>query len=575
MINRDHVVITGLLAILGILTLALALPTVARPDVGIPDPGPTFPSEPAYREGMVGRPSAVSPFAAVTPADRALVRLVFSGLVRLGPDGSLVGDLAERWSVDEAGTTWTFVLRDDALWHDGEPVTARDVLFTVAALKDDDYMGPGGASWRDVTARIIDDRTVSFTLGDPIGGFLYAATQPIAPSHILGDVPVELLPTHPFNQQPVGSGPYWVVSWSASRAQLEAFAPELVTADEEPQPLSSAGDSLATASPTLVPDRPTPYLRHIELEFYSTPAELAEALADGTVHAAAGLPPGDAIAVASDPAFHLIRYPTTTLTTVLLDVHPTRATFRDARIRRGLLSAIDRDKLVGTTFSGLGVRADAPIPPGSWAFDAAASEPIAYDPAAARKLLAAGGWRASGSGWSIPGVSADGTIELLAPDETANRATYVAAEAVASDWRAIGITVTVVHLPTTELAARVEAGDFEAAVVELALGLDPDLYPLLASTQSINEGANLSGLQDPSLDRLLEAARKPGSVEERLPAFRELQAYLQASQPMLPLAFRDEVVVASAALTGPSPRLISETADRFYDVVAWRLADGR
>ena len=74
MISRDRVVITGLLALLGVLTVALALPTVARPESGRPDPGPTFPSEPAYREGMVGRPSAVSPFAAVTPADRALAQ---------------------------------------------------------------------------------------------------------------------------------------------------------------------------------------------------------------------------------------------------------------------------------------------------------------------------------------------------------------------------------------------------------------------------------------------------------------------------------------------------------------------
>ncbi len=575
MIGRDRAVVAGLLAVLAVLTLALALPTLAGPVGGPADPSPTLESEAPYREGMVGRPSAVSPFAAITPADRALVRLAFSGLVRLGPDGSLVPDLAERWSSDEAGTNWTFTIRDDAVWHDGEPVTARDVLFTVAALNDDDYTGPGGGSWRDVTARIVDDRTVAFSIGDPIGGFLQAATQPIAPEHILGDVPAELLATHPFNQQPVGSGPYRVISWSASRAQLEAFDPDLPEARDEPAPAASTVDSLATPGPTAHPGQPVPYLGRIELEFYSTPAELAEALIAGTVHAAAGLPPGDAVAVAGDPGLRLIRYPSTTLTTVLLDVRPTRTTFRDARVRRGLLSAIDRDRLVSTTLSGLAVRADAPIPPNSWAFDASASEPIAYDPAAARKLLAAGGWTAKGSAWAIPGAGTTGTVELLAPVETTNRATHAAAEAVASDWRALGIEVTLIHLPPAELAARIEAGDYEAAVVDLAIGLDPDLYPLLASTQTIGGGANLSGLQDPSLDRLLEAARTPGSAEERLAAFRELQAYLRLSQPMLPLAFRDEAVVAVSELQGPTPRLVSETADRFYDVVAWRLADGR
>ena len=103
----------------------------------------------------------------------------------------IVPDLAARWSVDEKGKVWTFELRDDARWHDGEPVTADDVVFTIETLQDPDYTGPGATSWSEVTVRAVSPTVVTFTLKTPLGGFLQAATQPIAPAHLLEEVPGE------------------------------------------------------------------------------------------------------------------------------------------------------------------------------------------------------------------------------------------------------------------------------------------------------------------------------------------------------------------------------------------------
>src|SRR5207344_1340889 len=136
-------------------------------------------------------------------ADRDLVALIFSGLVRNGPGGSIVPDLADSWSVDPTGKTWTFHLRDDATWQDGVPVTAEDVVFTIHTLQDPAYTGPAAGSWSEVDVRAAGDRTVTFSLMTPLGGFLQAATQPIAPAHLLADVPVTALADHPFGTQPV------------------------------------------------------------------------------------------------------------------------------------------------------------------------------------------------------------------------------------------------------------------------------------------------------------------------------------------------------------------------------------
>ena len=123
-------------------------------------------------EGVVGAPSSVSPLTAKTQADRDLVALLFAGLVRNGPGGTLVPDLAERWSVDASGKTWTVDLREDARWHDGTPVTPDDVIFTIETLQDPAYTGPSATSWSEVTVATTGPRQVRFTLKTPLGGFM-------------------------------------------------------------------------------------------------------------------------------------------------------------------------------------------------------------------------------------------------------------------------------------------------------------------------------------------------------------------------------------------------------------------
>ena len=153
---------------------------------------------------------------------------------------------------------------------------------------------------------------------------------------------------------------------------------------------------------------------------------------------------------------------------------------------------------------------------------------------------------------------------------------YQLAEGVTQSWKALGLTVSHVGLPPAELAGtRLRAGDFSAALLSVNVGLDPDLYPLLASTQTTTTGSNFSGLQDPNLDQLLLAARGPGTAEARKAAYGALQEQLSGGLYILPIAFRDVVVVASSRLSGPVVRIVGDPAGRFWDVLTWRLAVGR
>ncbi|MEX2011559.1 MAG: peptide ABC transporter substrate-binding protein [Chloroflexota bacterium] len=573
MTRRDRGVVAGLVLLFGLIVGGVAAPALTQGPAGSPGPSRLPTESRPYREGILGVAQSVNPLTAQTRADQDLVALVFSGLVALGPEGSLVPGLARDWTVDEAGKVWTFDLRPEARWHDDTPVTADDVAFTVGILQDEAYSGPGAASWRDVTVTAVDERTVRFELSTPLGGFLQAATQPIVPAHLLGDVPVEQLAGDPFGRHPIGSGPFRLDALEEDFAVLTPYVPGEV----ENGPAGSGDPSDPIATPDLEPlVPPLRYLAGIELHFFPDASSLAAAYEAGDLDAASGLPVAEATRLGQTTGSRLISYPTSTMTAVVFNLRPSHPEFRDSRVRLALLEGTDRADILDAAFGGNAVTVDVPISPASWAYDPASGKATGYDRAAATAALAAAEWKAKDGKWLRPGSDKPVAFDLLSPDVATNPTTFLAAASVAGDWQRLGLDVRHVALPPAELVAnRLRTGAFAAAVIDVNVGLDPDLYPLLASTQTTRQGLNLAGLQDPALDRLLEAARGPGTAEERKAAYHALEKVLAARQYLLPIAFRDEVVVVRDTVAGPVPRQISAPNDRFWDVLTWRLAGGR
>ena len=530
-----------------------------------------------YREGVVGVPESITPVTARSRAERTLVGLVFSGLVRLGLGTTYQPDLASSWSSDETGKTWTFTIRDDAVWHDGEPVTADDVVYTVEALKSPEAAGAGAAAWADVTVEAIDERTVRLTLGTPIGGVLAAATQPLLPAHLLEGVPMADLATSDFARLPVGSGPFAITDLDDQRATLVPASGVMAPVVEDPAASGDAApsmDSLATPLPRASASLPSPYLDEIEVRFYDDQAALAESLRSGEVDAASGLSGALLGELAEEEGIDRLAYPTTTLSTVLLNVRPAHKELRDSKVRAAMLAAIDRDALVSEVLGGSATRADGLVPPTSWAYDSTSVGSVKHDPKAAAKAMQAAGWSKKGGKWVAPGGKGTYKLELLTVSPETNPRLASVAAFVQAAWKAFGFDVRLVEVQASDLATRLRSGDFTAAVVDIAEGLEPDLYPLLATSQVRASGSNLAGYQDPALDPLLEAARKPGTPEERAAAWKALLADLAGKQPLLPLAWNDDVTLARG-LDGVTPRLIADTGDRYWDVLAWRLAADR
>ncbi len=575
--NRlDRLIIAGL-----VLVVAAAAFAIGGPAIG---PKPTQSATPssaatlaAYREGVLGRPTSVNPLAARTQADRDLVALVFEGLVTTDPDGAPRPALAQSWDTSADGATWTFHLRPDARWHDGEPVTADDVVFTVATLKDPDYHGPGAGSWSGVTPTRVDATTVRFDLDPPIAGFPALATQAIAPAHLLADTPASGMADDPFGAQPVGSGAYAIVELDRDHAVLEPASTVAAPADG---PLASRPPSIDPLATMGVSSNGggaiEPAIDRIELQFFDDADALAGAFRAGRLDAVSGLDPAAAAALSDVPGSRLLREPSTTLTAVALNLRPSHPELSDSRTRTALLEAIDRARLMTVAYGGMASNATGLVPPSSWAFDAKASPPIPHDLKAAARDLTAAGWTKAKDGWHAGKAKDPQRLELIVPDRAKSPVLAAVGAQVAADWTALGFTVTVVGADPAVIAAdRLRTGDFTTAIMTVAIGHDPDLYPLLASSQTRTGGANIFGLQDPDLDDLLVAARKPGPLDARMTAFSAIQKHLADESYVLPIAWPDTVVVLGSRVQGPVNREVADGSEQFWDVLTWRLADDR
>lgn len=142
--------------------------------------------------------------------------LIFDGLTRNDGNNEVIPALAENWEFDENTNTYTFHLRNDVKWHDGEPFTAADVKFTIEAIMASENGSENAPDYEDIKEiTVVDANTVTFRLAEPNAAFLDYMTMAVLPEHLLKD---EDMQTSRFFMNPVGTGPYKLDSWEEGQA---------------------------------------------------------------------------------------------------------------------------------------------------------------------------------------------------------------------------------------------------------------------------------------------------------------------------------------------------------------------
>ena len=480
-----------------------------------------------------------NPLVTVHPLSRQVQRYaLFVTLARY--DSLLVPQpyFARKWAWSDAGRTLTLILASDLRWHDGTRTTARDAAFTLLAARDPLTGYPRASELASLdTAIAVDDTTLHLTFSSPQPRLpAYLAELPLVPSHLLAHVARRELRASPYNDAPVGNGPFRFVS--RQRGTRWTFA------RNDAFPLSLGGPPALAGFVIAIVDEATTKFA---------------GLASGELDVA-GISPTMASLVSRDAALQLVTYPV--LFGTALCFNTTRPPFDDARVRRAVALSIERPRIVDIALAGFGRPSSSPIPPDSplaWVPDAQ------RDTTQANRLLDAAGWKRGADGWRTR-AGRRFAVELM----TVGSGDNVAEQLVQSDLSARGIALSVRQ---TEMGAFLTAARAGSKTFDLLIaGIPGDLS--FSYVSAMFHGAQRGGALDytgfhsPPLDVLMSRASAAADGPLRTSAWRDVQVALDSLAPATWLYHSRGVQGLSARVRGVRMDLRGELVT-LHD---WRLA---
>jgi peptide/nickel transport system substrate-binding protein len=497
----------------------------------------------------VADPDSLNPLLSTMDLSYDLSSLLFSYLVVADARGTLVGDLATavpaaaNGGISRDGTTYTYHLRAGVRWHDGVPLTARDVAFTWRAIMNPRNNVLHREGYDQVSH--IDtptEQTVVVHLKRRYPPFvtqffttLQEGAKPVVPEHLLGKLPN--LNDAPFNAHPVGSGPFRFVAWERGRRIVLAAndfyfkgRPQL---DRVELAILPDANTVATQLSTHEVDMPVSADAFLYDRFKATPGLRAE-LTDWNSQ-------------------------------LILMFDDERPALRHVEVRRAIARAIDSSVMIAKLSFGTALPALDIVPPSSLGF--AGNPPYRYEPAAAAASLERAGWHAGPDGIRTNGTTRLDLVMVVAP---AGFGVAVAVQ-LQQMLRAAGIGLTIKTYPYNGIYAfdgPIVNGRFDLAVFANTLAYDPDSTSTLTCAQLAPKGENESRYCDPQVDALERAGLATDDPKKRAAIYRAIGRRVHDQVPYLPLFRQRRRSVFNDDLHGYDP---APVAAPWWNAYTWSI----
>lgn len=550
----------SMLALLGLLLAACAVPAAPT---GSEAAAPSSESAAALAGaseiiiGTLGEAQTLNPILTNETEGAWRTTMMFDPLIELHPvTFEPQARLATSWEVSEDGLTYTFHLRDDAKWHDGEPVTANDVAFTVMQILAPDYTGPKYSDWSvlagaaEVNAgtateaagiQVIDDHTIAFTLLEPNAPFLVNTVggQPLIPipQHILEG---QDMATTDFNTAPLGNGPYKFVSWEVGNSFVMEANPDWWGGEP----------AIKRVVHRVIPDSQT----------------LVVALEAGEIHGSLYALPTVAESLQAKENLKVMVVPFDYPNGFRYNfANPAAA---DMAVRKAIAHAVDNETYASEFLLGLGGAGAGPVAPGIWAYNENIPT-YAYDPELAMQLLEEAGWVDSDGDGIREKDGATATIVAETNAGNVMREDYCTYKQAA--LLEIGIDWQCEFKEWSVIVNDAGTGEYEAIQPQWAgASVDPhELYNGFHTNGSNNQG----GYSNPEVDELLERGAVTVDQAERKAIYDRVQEILMDELPATYDWYRPFIHVIDNKFDGPwlvSSRLAGGIFRNLYD---WEVAE--
>jgi peptide/nickel transport system substrate-binding protein len=498
-------------------------------------------------------PGSLNPALENGTASTEWGELLFQYLVKYDDTGKLVGDAAtgvptpQNGGVSRDGLTITYHLRPGLKFADGERLTAKDCVYSIDAINDP-ANNPQSRFGYDVVrkAEAPNDTTLVLHLKRPFSPLLVIVLAPqgfpILPAHLLAKLPN--FNQIPFNSAPVGSGPYVVTKWTR-------------------------GDSVEMrANPYYF--RGKPKIEHLRIRFVPDPNTAINLLRTGEAGGYfSALDYGNYPLLQAIPGMRLTRKPMNAVGAIIFNTQD--PVTHDPRVRRALATALDIPSMMQKTYRGAVSTQNAGRGLFVWAHDPKTYPDVPYDPAGARKLLDAAGWKPGPDGVRRK----DGKpLEVLFIIQAATPGDTLIGNAVAQYEKAVGAAVTLKAFNVTQFVAPagqggpVYGGKFQMALYPFVNGDDPDTTDQFSCATVPPRGYNKSRICDPRIDALLARGQRVYDAAQRKAIYSQLQALLYEQMPIALLYQRPELDTFTVRLRNETPSLSTV----WWNAGAWSLA---
>jgi len=474
------------------------------------------------RIGWGGSPDSLNPGIAVLTEAFAIYELVYDAMYQLNLDGSYSLELAESAEVSDDGTVWTFHLRPGITFHDGEPLTASDIVFTYNLYQNtaDFVFLPVYTSYFD-TVEAPDDMTVVITLTEPIPNmesqlvFLY-----VLPEHIWGDY-VDTAVDYD-NAEMIGTGPFKLVGYSQGEfVQLESVKDHYLN---------------------------PPQVDGIVFQTFDNQDALVQALRTGQVDMITEMPQTAVVGLRNEADIELvIGAPASPgVTDIILNVtepencppddgicsgHPA---LLDKVVRQAMAHATDKQQIIDVVLLGLGNPGTALLPDGLGIWYNSSIEDYAYDIDTANQMLDEAGYMdTDGDGIrEMPDGSQPLVFRMNWPSDSLTAPRM--AELLNDMWLQIGIQTELQALDADALTA-ICCPTFDYDVILWGWGSDPDPGFLLSVmiTDEIPTGTNETGYSNPEFDALYVAQATELDLDKRIEMVWEMQRIVHEDLPYI------------------------------------------
>ncbi len=426
------------------------------------------------------KPAFINPLLTSTTLSARLSEIIFDGLIRLDDRFEVRPHIAESWERSKDGMIWTFHLRQGVTFHDGVELTAEDVAYTFQMIKEYQERIPFAFVFQDVTGIEVKDKyTLQVRLRKPIASFLQTLFMGILPKHILDGQ--DLMKT-PFNQHPIGTGPFQLKSWSEKEIILEANHSYFLG---------------------------RPYLNQIRVIVYLSREAAWAKLISGEVDFFPYLTPENYEVLKQVPNFSFHSIPMPYYYVVAFNLR--EEIFRDQRVRQALNYAVDKDEIVAKVLQDQGQVAAGTVFPSSWIYNPEV-RPYPYDPQKALTLLKEAGWEDHDGDHFLDkdGKLFEFTVHVNAGDDLKQKAVLFIQQYLLD----IGIKT---HVRIFEAANTgfLFKKQFQSCFLEIQAWGDLDLSYLNWHSSQIKNGFNVFSYQNKQVDQLLEESRVAFDQEKR------------------------------------------------------------